>query len=58
MVNEQLTALAMRTYNNCYNASRWNYKNFDTLTDTAKNTWFRAPGKLKYFIGLKFTLFI
>ncbi|XP_063828755.1 probable aldehyde oxidase gad-3 [Ostrinia nubilalis] len=47
MVNENLTFLAIGSYNNCYNPSRWKYRNFDTLTDTAKNSWFRAPGHLE-----------
>ncbi|KAL0878800.1 hypothetical protein ABMA27_003830 [Loxostege sticticalis] len=47
MVNEKLTIFSVQSYDNCYNRSRWNYKNFDVLTDTAKNSWLRAPGHLE-----------
>lgn len=43
-VNETLTALGADVYNNCYDATKINYKAFDTVTDTAKNTWCRSPG--------------
>lgn len=44
-VNENLAELGTIIFNNCYNASTWNYKCYNTITDTAKNTWFRSPGK-------------
>lgn len=31
---------------NCYDKSTWSLETYDTLTDTAKNTWCRSPGKL------------
>ncbi|CAB3227915.1 unnamed protein product [Arctia plantaginis] len=43
-VNENLTEFGSKVYHNCYNASTWNYKCYNTITDTAKNTWFRSPG--------------
>lgn len=46
-VNEKLQFFAVENYSNAYNGSRWNYKNFSTITDTAKNTWFRAPGMFR-----------
>lgn len=56
-VNEKLQFFAVENYSNAYNGSRWNYKNFSTITDTAKNTWFRAPGMFRgldnYLIMLK-----
>lgn len=59
MVNEKLTIFSVQSYDNCYNRSRWNYKNFDVLTDTAKNSWLRAPGKCVLFSFLWFlTLYL
>ncbi|XP_047028807.1 LOW QUALITY PROTEIN: xanthine dehydrogenase 1-like [Helicoverpa zea] len=46
-VNENLTEFGVNVYNNCYNASTWNFKAINTITDTAKNTWFRSPGTLE-----------
>lgn len=43
--NEKLSMLGADAYYNCYDNSKWNYKSYDTLTDTAKNTWCRSPGK-------------
>ncbi|CAH1637093.1 unnamed protein product [Spodoptera littoralis] len=45
--NEELSRLGVVVYNNCYNPSTWNYKCYNTVTDTAKNTWFRSPGSLE-----------
>ncbi|XP_022826465.1 xanthine dehydrogenase-like [Spodoptera litura] len=46
--NEELSWLGVAVYNNCYNSSTWNYKCYNTVTDTAKNTWFRSPGSLEH----------
>ncbi|XP_075976974.1 xanthine dehydrogenase/oxidase-like isoform X2 [Anticarsia gemmatalis] len=46
--NEQFTLLGTGAYNNAYKKSRWNYKSYDSITDTAKNTWARAPGTLEH----------
>ncbi|XP_012545633.1 LOW QUALITY PROTEIN: uncharacterized protein LOC101738607 [Bombyx mori] len=46
-VNETLTFLGTDMFNNCYNNSRWNYQCYDSITDTAKNTWCRSPGTLE-----------
>lgn len=43
-INEKLEQFGVDVYHSCYDKTRWNYKLFDTTTDTAKNTWFRAPG--------------
>lgn len=48
-INETIQVTAVESYNNCYSGSRWNYKNISTITDTAKNTYFRAPGKKNSF---------
>ncbi|CAD0197572.1 unnamed protein product [Chrysodeixis includens] len=45
--NENIPEFGINVYNNCYNASTWNYKCIDTVTDTAKNTWARSPGTLE-----------
>ncbi|XP_041981242.1 xanthine dehydrogenase-like [Aricia agestis] len=47
IVNEPLINLGLDVYNNCYDKTRWNYKAFNTLTDTASNTWCRSPGTLE-----------
>ncbi|KAM3961487.1 LOW QUALITY PROTEIN: uncharacterized protein ACR2FA_004382 [Aphomia sociella] len=46
-VNEHLADLGTSIYSNCYDASRWDYKCFNVITDTAKNTYLRAPGTLE-----------
>ncbi|CAB3227927.1 unnamed protein product [Arctia plantaginis] len=46
--NETFTKLGMDIYNNAYKKERWNYKSYDSLTDTAKNTWARAPGTMEH----------
>lgn len=43
-INETLTALGAGVYNNCYDATKMNYKAYDTVTDLPKNTWCRSPG--------------
>ncbi|KAG6464941.1 hypothetical protein O3G_MSEX014825 [Manduca sexta] len=47
MFNEKLSLVVIDSYNNCYDTSKWNIECYDTLTDTAKNTWCRAPGTLE-----------
>lgn len=44
-INETLSALGVDVFNNCYDATKFNYKLFDTITDTAKNSWCRSPGE-------------
>ncbi|XP_022826463.1 xanthine dehydrogenase 1-like [Spodoptera litura] len=46
-INETLTALGAGVYNNCYDATKMNFKAYDTITDMAKNTWCRSPGTLE-----------
>ncbi|KAJ0176322.1 hypothetical protein K1T71_008496 [Dendrolimus kikuchii] len=45
--NEKLSSFIVNVYNNVYNSSSWNFKIFDVTTDTASNTFFRAPGTLE-----------
>ncbi|KAI5643279.1 molybdopterin-binding domain of aldehyde dehydrogenase domain-containing protein [Phthorimaea operculella] len=47
MINEPLALFGVDAYYNCYKNTYWNYKCFNTLTDTAKNTWCRSPGSLE-----------
>ncbi|CAH0400123.1 unnamed protein product [Chilo suppressalis] len=47
MINERLPALAVSNFSNCYDGSRWNYNIYNVTTDTAKNTFCRAPGTLE-----------
>lgn len=49
-INEQFNLLGLGVYNNAYDNSRWNFRTFSSTTDTAKNTWARAPGSLKIII--------
>ncbi|XP_050550274.1 uncharacterized protein LOC118267951 [Spodoptera frugiperda] len=46
--NELLILLGIGQYNNAYNKARWKYTGFDNITDTAKNSWMRAPGTLEH----------
>lgn len=46
--NEQFTLLGSDAYYNAYRKARWTYKSYDAVTDTAKNTWARAPGTLEH----------
>ncbi|XP_047028407.1 xanthine dehydrogenase-like [Helicoverpa zea] len=46
--NEQFTMLGTGQFNNAYNRARFNYTSFDSITDTASNTWARAPGTLEH----------
>ncbi|KAJ8719331.1 hypothetical protein PYW08_011506 [Mythimna loreyi] len=55
-VNENLSGFGVDVYNNCYNSSTWNYKCTNTLTDTAKNTWFRSPGTLESIAMVEFMM--
>lgn len=43
-INEIIPLLGLEVYNNCYYSKRWNYSCFNGITDTAKNTFCRAPG--------------
>ncbi|KAJ0176321.1 hypothetical protein K1T71_008495 [Dendrolimus kikuchii] len=44
IMSESFTLLDADLYYNCYLQSRWNFKSYDVLTDTPKNSWCRAPG--------------
>ncbi|XP_049875013.1 xanthine dehydrogenase-like [Pectinophora gossypiella] len=46
-IDELLSMLGIDAYYNCYDNSRWNYKCFNSTTDTAKNTWCRSPATLE-----------
>ncbi|XP_041981596.1 xanthine dehydrogenase/oxidase-like [Aricia agestis] len=45
--NENFTSLGMDLYYNCYDRGPWNYTSYNTVTDTASNTWCRSPGALE-----------
>ena len=48
MLNGQIiNVVGLGIYNNAYDKSRWNFKSLDGITDTAKNSWVRAPSKLQ-----------
>ncbi|KAJ2948179.1 hypothetical protein O0L34_g9987 [Tuta absoluta] len=47
IVDELISSLATTAYFNCYDKSRWNYKLFNTVTDTASNTFCRSPSTLE-----------
>ncbi|KAJ8719963.1 hypothetical protein PYW07_012006 [Mythimna separata] len=56
MLNETLTAFGADVYYNCYDATKMNYKSFDTVTDTAKNTWCRSPGSLEAIACMEYIM--
>lgn len=43
----------MEGFDNCYDKSRWNFKCYNVITDTPKNSWLRAPGTKIKLIDLK-----
>ena len=45
-INEPFNLFIVDEYYNCYNNSRWNFRGFNVVTDTAKNTFCRSPGML------------
>ncbi|XP_026741880.1 aldehyde oxidase 1-like [Trichoplusia ni] len=47
MINEPCIVYGTDTYHNCYDASKYNYKAYNTVTDTPKNTFCRSPGTLE-----------
>ncbi|XP_045499718.1 xanthine dehydrogenase 1-like [Colias croceus] len=47
VVNEPLTLFGVDIFFNCYDKSPWNFKVYDTVTDTTSNTWCRSPGTLE-----------
>ncbi|XP_072949588.1 xanthine dehydrogenase/oxidase-like [Epargyreus clarus] len=48
--SEPLILYTLDVYYNCYNNKRWNYKAFNSTTDTASNTWCRSPGTLEAIV--------
>ncbi|KAJ6648666.1 Xanthine dehydrogenase, partial [Pseudolycoriella hygida] len=53
--NEAITTFVKRSYPNCYDASKWNFKSEDVKTDAPSHTWCRAPGTLE-MVGLAETV--
>ncbi|CAG4933315.1 unnamed protein product [Parnassius apollo] len=47
ILNEPLIMLGTSVNSNCYDISTWNFKSFNTVTDTASNSWCRSPGTLE-----------
>ncbi|CAH0726811.1 unnamed protein product, partial [Brenthis ino] len=47
IVNELLIQFTACTYYNCYKKERWNFRSFNTITDTPSNSWFRSQGALE-----------
>lgn len=43
--NEGSAPVTVTHFANCYDSRRWYIEGKSVLTDTASNTWFRAPGK-------------
>ena len=46
VVNMPFSFLVLNAYNNCYDKSRWQFNCYNAITDTPKNDWLRAPGKI------------
>ncbi|KAJ2951525.1 hypothetical protein O0L34_g13677 [Tuta absoluta] len=47
IINEPFNFYVIDAYNNCYSNERWNFKIFNTVTNTPSNTWCRSPGTLE-----------
>ncbi|KAI5646262.1 molybdopterin-binding domain of aldehyde dehydrogenase domain-containing protein [Phthorimaea operculella] len=47
VVSEPIIGFTTPAIKSCYNSRRWQYKSFNVITDTASNTYMRAPGSLE-----------
>lgn len=47
--SDQWIPFAIPSLKNCYDNRRWQYKVFSVTTDTASNTYMRAPGEFHNF---------
>lgn len=47
--NEPIMIFGVDCYFNCYNRDRWTHNGYNSITDTASNSWVRAPGKKYLF---------
>ncbi|XP_004925960.2 xanthine dehydrogenase [Bombyx mori] len=47
-INEDFYGLSLDAINNCYKSKNLTYKCYNTVTDTHKNTWCRAPGTMEF----------
>ncbi|XP_038212504.1 xanthine dehydrogenase 1-like [Zerene cesonia] len=47
IIDEPLTMLGVDVFYNCYDKAAWNYKSYDTVTDSTSHTWCRSPGSLE-----------
>ncbi|XP_013136122.1 PREDICTED: xanthine dehydrogenase/oxidase-like [Papilio polytes] len=56
VLNEPLIMIGISIFNNCYNKKTWNYKFYNTITDTASNSWFRSPGTLEIIANAEFIM--
>ncbi|XP_022827163.1 xanthine dehydrogenase 1-like [Spodoptera litura] len=52
-INEPIAFYAADVYFNCYDGTKFNYKSYNTITDTAKNTYCRAPGTLEAIANIE-----
>ncbi|KAH9639141.1 hypothetical protein HF086_018209 [Spodoptera exigua] len=52
-INEPIAFYASDVYFNCYDGTKFNYKSYNTVTDTAKNTFCRAPGTLEAIANIE-----
>ncbi|XP_048477717.1 probable aldehyde oxidase gad-3 [Plutella xylostella] len=48
MLNEPFITIGFPAIGNSYDKSRWDIKDYDTTTDTTKNSWTRAPGTFSH----------
>ena len=44
--------IAMNSYENCYDKSKWKFNCYNATTDTARNSWLRCPGMLQCYFYL------
>ncbi|CAH2233051.1 jg18400 [Pararge aegeria aegeria] len=45
--NEPLMQFGIDVYYNCYRKERWDHTGYNATTDTASNSWVRAPGTIE-----------
>ncbi|XP_063828756.1 uncharacterized protein LOC135078111 [Ostrinia nubilalis] len=51
VTSEIISAIGVDVYNNCYKSLWWDYKCYNARTDTAKNSYCRAPASLENIVS-------
>lgn len=53
IIDENLSLLGADVYNNCYTNTKWDFEMYDSITDTASNTWCRSPGISNVLLSIR-----